>query len=144
MRGPETVFASTWGPRREGVSASRAVEEVDGLVVVQHLDDSFDDGTQFRAVNVFILDPETRDVLCYAFDSFGFPPDPPAQGSWQGHDLVLERTSPRGTARMVFTPGPSGYAWRKEFRAPGVAEWQPVAMAKLSPTSERLDVATAI
>jgi hypothetical protein len=26
MRGPETVFASTWGPRREGVSACRAGE----------------------------------------------------------------------------------------------------------------------
>jgi hypothetical protein len=43
---------------------------------------------------------------------------------------------------MVFTPNASGYVWRKEFRAPGVAEWQPVAVAKLTPTSERLDVAT--
>ncbi|VXB44502.1 DUF1579 domain-containing protein [Aeromicrobium sp. 9AM] len=129
--GPETVAASTWGPAKHGRSTATAAAEVDDVVLVQRVEDRFDDGTHFTGLNVFTEDPETAEILCYGFDIYGFPPDPPARGSWQDGELVLERTTPRGSARIVFGPTASGYTWRKDFRPDPEHEWQTVAEADL-------------
>lgn len=129
--GPETVAASAWSPAKHGRSTVTAAAEVDDVVLVQRVDDRFDDGSHFAGLNVFTLDPETAEILCYGFDMYGFPPDPPARGSWQDGELVLERTTPRGSARIVFAPSSNGYTWRKDFRPDAEHEWQPVATAAL-------------
>lgn len=129
--GPETVTASAWSPAKQGRSTANATPDVDDVLLVQRVDDEFEDGSHFAGLNVFTLDPETSEVLCYGFDMYGFPPDPPARGSWQGDELVLERTTPRGSARLVFRPTASGYSWRKDFRPDPEHEWQPVAEAEL-------------
>jgi len=132
--GPETVAASTWSPAKRGRSTVTAAAELDDGVLVQRVADEFDDGSHFAGLNVFTLDPETAEILCYGFDTYGFPPDPPARGSWQDGELVLERTTPRGSARIVFAPTATGYTWRKDFRPGDAHEWQPVATADLQRT----------
>ncbi|KAA1396014.1 DUF1579 domain-containing protein [Aeromicrobium ginsengisoli] len=132
--GTETVAASAWSPAKQGRSTVTAAAEADGVVLVQRVDDEFDDGSHFAGLNVFTLDPETAEILCYGFDMYGFPPDPPARGSWQDGELVLERTTPRGSARIVFGPTATGYTWRKDFRPDVEHEWQPVAAADLQRT----------
>ncbi len=129
--GPETVAASTWSPAKHGRSTVTAAAEVDDVVLVQRVEDRFDDGSHFIGLNVFTEDPETAEILCYGFDMYGFPPDPPARGSWQDGELVLERTTPRGSARIAFGPTTSGYRWRKDFRPDAEHEWQTVAEADL-------------
>jgi len=129
--GPETVAASAWSPAKQGRSAVTAAAEVDDVVLVQRVDDQFGDGSHFAGLNVFTLDPETAEILCYGFDSYGFPPDPPARGSWHDGELVLERTTSRGSARIVFAPTATGYTWRKDFRPGPDHAWQPVAEAAL-------------
>lgn len=129
--GPETVAASAWSPAKHGRSAVTAAAEVDDVVLVQRVDDQFGDGSHFAGLNVFMLDTETAEILCYGFDSYGFPPDPPARGSWHDGELVLERTTSRGSARIVFAPTATGYTWRKDFRPGPDHAWQPVAEAEL-------------
>jgi hypothetical protein len=73
-------------------------------------------------------------VLLYAFDSAGYPPEPAARGSWHGDELVLERTTERGSARTTFTATADGYRWSKVFRAPGADEWSPVVAGELRRT----------
>ena len=46
--------------------------------------------------------------------------------------LVLGRTTERGSARTTFSPTPDGYRWSKEFRAPGSGEWSPVVEGELT------------
>jgi hypothetical protein len=123
--GSERMEPTEWAPG--GTADTRVAGEldVDGLVLVQRQVQERAGVPLFRAVNVFMADPDGR-VLLYPFDSVGFPPESPAVGEWQGEDLVFERSSPRGSARTTYTPTPDGYAWSKAYRAPDGATWQPM------------------
>lgn len=126
------------GGQRHAVGRGRARHRagdrrvgLDGGLLVQHHVQERDGAAVFGTLNVFTTDPATGDVLLYAFDSVGYPPEPAARGTWHGEELVLERTTERGSARTRFTPTPDGYRWSKEFRAPGSDVWSPVVAGEL-------------
>ena len=134
LSGPEEVSSTPWaegGPAIGRVSGERGL---DGGVLVQHQVQERDGAPAFRSLNVFMADPATGEVLLYSFDSVGYPPEPPARGTWNGEELVLERTTERGSARTTFTPTADGYRWSKSFRAPGAGEWAPVVRGELRRT----------
>lgn len=130
-RGRQRIEASPWASASTADTKAGATTECGGTAV-QHRHMSWrENGSVFEVLNLFLQDQETGDVLLYAFDTLGFPPDPPARGGWVGPDLVLDRTSPRGSARTTFTPTGDGYRWSKQFRRTQDDPWQTVFTEEL-------------
>jgi hypothetical protein len=123
-RGRQRVEASAWGPASTAETTSSATQECHGTAVQHRHTSRREDGSVFEVLNLFLQDRTTDEVLLYAFDSLGYPPDPPARGGWVGGDLVLDRTSPRGSSRTTFTPTPDGYRWSKRFSPDDGHDWQ--------------------
>ncbi|KRA70488.1 hypothetical protein ASD89_14130 [Caulobacter sp. Root656] len=59
-------------------------------------------GSRFHGHGVLTIDPERLDVIWFWFDTYGFPPTAPARGGWEGDQLILEKTTPRGVGRTLF------------------------------------------
>ncbi len=131
--GAEHMYPSTWAPAGEAESTSDASAEVGGSVVVQRYRQRRDGDESFALHAVWSTDPESGEILHWGFDSAGFPPDPPARGSWQGSDLVLDRSTARGSSRLVVTRDADGWSWAKAFRAVGATAWTPVQRASFHP-----------
>jgi hypothetical protein len=126
LSGPEEAYASSWTEASSAVGSVHGQFELAGTVVVQHQTHERDGTGSFQALNVFMVDPATEEILLYCFDTVGFPPDPPARGTWHGEDLVLDRSTARGSSRTTYTPTSAGYRWSKRFRAPSDQDWAPV------------------
>ncbi|GAA5129962.1 DUF1579 domain-containing protein [Pseudonocardia adelaidensis] len=135
LSGPEDVSSTPWATGGPAIGRVRGERGLDGGVLVQHQVQERDGAVAFRALNVFTTDPATGEVLLYSFDNFGYPPEPAGRGTWHDAELVLERTTERGSARTTFTPTTDGYRWGKWFRAPGVDEWSPVVTGELRRTA---------
>jgi hypothetical protein len=131
LSGPEDVTATPWAAGGAATGRVRGERGLDGGVLVQHQVQERGGEVVFRTLNVFTTDPITGEVLLYAFDSVGYPPEPAARGTWRGGELVLERTTERGSARTTFAPTADGYRWSKSFRAPGADGWSPVVAGEL-------------
>ncbi|GGM14931.1 DUF1579 domain-containing protein [Nakamurella endophytica] len=132
LSGPEQVHATPWAPAGTAWARVSGSWQVDGRVLVQEQLQERDGSPAFRAVNVFSLDPATGEVLLYAFDSLGYPPDPPARGRWADGSLVLERATARGASRTSYRPTASGYRWAKVFRSGPGAPWAPFLDGEMS------------
>ena len=128
--GTDEIHASVWAPAETARVDIDAVWEIGESVLVQRWQDTRA-ADFFELVNVFMEDPATGDVLLYAFDSAGYPPDPPARGAWDGDRLVLRRTSARGQSRLEFTPTENGFRWSKQYRGSDTDSWQPVIDGEL-------------
>jgi hypothetical protein len=120
------MHATPWAPAGAATARSEGRVEAGGTALLLRYAQERDGAVSFEALNVFTADPQSADVLLYSFDSAGYPPDPPARGRWDGDELVLIRETARGSARTVYAPVPGGYRWRKDFRAPGEADWSPL------------------
>jgi len=131
FHGTDSMHASAWTNEEEAAVTVAGSVELEGGLVVQRLDQTRRSGS-FGGLNIFMSDPETGEVLLYAFDSFGFPPDPPARGTWHDGELVLLRETSRGQSRTAYRPGADGYSWRKEFRASSEAAWQTLVTGVLT------------
>ncbi len=129
--GTDLIHASDWADEETAKVTAAGVIEIDKGLVVQRLRETRMSGS-FEVVNVFMRDPASNEVLLYSFDSLGYPPDPPARGSWQGDELVLHRASPRGMSRTTFAATPHGFRWSKQFRRSLDEEWQPVVNGELA------------
>lgn len=128
--GTDDIHSSAWGPSETARVDIDAEWEIGGAVLVQRWQDSRSTDV-FELVNVFMEDPATGEVLLYAFDTAGYPPDPPARGGWGEGRLVLRRTTERGQSRLEFTPTPGGFRWSKEYRTSDTDPWQPVIDGEL-------------
>jgi hypothetical protein len=134
LSGPEEVATTPWAAGGPATGRVRGERGLDGGVLLQHQVQERDGAVVFRTLNVFTTDPATGEVLLYAFDSVGYPPEPAARGTWQGDELVLDRTTERGSARTTFAPTADGYRWSKSFRPPGTDVWSPVVAGELRRT----------
>jgi hypothetical protein len=123
--GVDRIQASEWSEAESVRAEAEATWALAGGLLVQRWRDDREAGT-FELLNVFMEDPASGEVLLYAFDSLGYPPDPPARGVWTDGSLVLLRTTERGESRTEFTPFEDGFRWRKLFRPAIDAEWTPV------------------
>ena len=98
------------------------------------------DGTvSFGSHNVFGFDQQNKVVTMHQFDSMGFVPALPATGAWNGAELVLERSSPRGSARVTYVfDGADAYRMRLHFKPAGGDRWQDMVSGvyrRISPSS---------
>ncbi len=140
--GSDQVHPSVWAPGGPATSTATASAELDGDVVVQRYTQRRAGLPSFEIVAIWMVDTDTDDVLFYGFDTAGFAPDPPARGTWHGADLVLDRTTARGSSRLVVRPSAPGWAWSKHFRAPDAETWTPVFEAIFTPVPESVAPAT--
>jgi hypothetical protein len=100
--GDEQLEPSPWGPGGVAFGRMSFRSDLHGFAVIQDYIEQKDSIITFRGHGVLTVDPETKDILWYFFDSFGFPPDGPARGRFEGGVLTLDRVTPRGAARYVY------------------------------------------
>jgi hypothetical protein len=127
-RGEEEMAATQWAPAGPATAEVETTAEFGGLFVTQRYRQMRDGRESFAAQNVFGFDRTDGLTKMFAFDSMGFFPGAPASGSWDGGRLVLERTSPRGAARVTYmVDGPDTYRTHLEFKPAGSENWQDMA-----------------
>ncbi len=123
FHGTDRMHESAWTTEGETAHTVVGTAEFDGALVVQRFKQSRSDGAS--GLNVVMTDPEIGVVLLYAFDSLGYPPDPPARGAWHDGELVLVRETSRGQSRTTYRPEFEGYGHRKAFRPSPTARGRP-------------------
>lgn len=127
--GPEIMHETAWA--KGGDALGRSTGRLVSTAVVHEQTQERDDVLSFSAVSIFAVDPETGEIVMYAFDSVGFLPDPPARGRWVDGQLVLSRATPRGESRTRFSPTRNGYQWSKEFRPSSADPWAVVVEGRM-------------
>ncbi|MDX8500413.1 DUF1579 family protein [Mesorhizobium sp. VK4C] len=124
-RGEEEVAATQWTDAGTATSEVLAEAQFGGLFVVQRYRQRRDGTISFGAHNVFGFDQQNSLVTMHQFDSMGFVPAAPAIGTWSGNELVLERSSPRGAARVAYSfDGTDTYRMKLQFKPAGSDGWQ--------------------
>ena len=121
--GDEELAPSVWGPGGVAFGRMSFRADLDGFAVIQDYIEQKDSHITFRGHGVFTVDPQTKDILWYWFDSFGFPPDEPARGHFAGDVLTLNRVSPRGAARYVYRITANSCEFSIENKFPGDADF---------------------
>jgi Protein of unknown function (DUF1579) len=101
--GDERLTASPWSPATTAVATMEFRGALAGFAVLQDYRHRRADGQELSGHGVFTADPGSGETLWYHFDSYGWPPEGPARGGWDGDTLTLVKTTARGTARHVFT-----------------------------------------
>jgi hypothetical protein len=125
--GAGTVFPNPWGS--SGPTRGTWVFRFDPprLNLLHDYAEERADGERFDAHGVLTLDPAAADYVWFWFDSYGYPPLAPARGNWQGDRLILEKSTPRGRARSVFTLGDHVLGYAVASKLEGETEFSPVA-----------------
>jgi Protein of unknown function (DUF1579) len=100
--GDEELTPSAWGPGGAAFGRMSFRADLDGFAVIQDYIEQKDSHITFRGHGVFTVDPQSSDILWYWFDSFGFPPDEPARGRFEGDVLTMNRVSARGASRYTY------------------------------------------
>ena len=111
------------GPAHARLMRFAGRESLDGMALVQDYEEEKDGAVVFHGHGVFLVEPDTQDVLWWWFDSMGFPPEP-ARGTWDGDVLLFDKSTPRGDARYRYQfDGNDRYRFTIENRFPGQAEF---------------------
>lgn len=100
--GPEEQSASPWAPAATTRAMLTLKLDVSDTVVVQDYRQVRADGSEFTGHGVFLLKPDSPQVLWWFFDSYGEPPTP-AEGGWETGDLTVTKRTPPGAARHRFS-----------------------------------------
>jgi hypothetical protein len=121
--GTEQLSPSPWGPGGAAIGRTTCHESLDGMALVQEYEEEKDGAIVFHGHGVFLVEPDTQDVLWWWFDSMGFPPEP-ARGKWEGDVLRFEKSTPRGDARYRYEfNGNDRYRFTIENRFPGQTDF---------------------
>ena len=124
-RGEEEVAATQWTDAGTATAEVLAEADFGGLFVVQRYRQRRDGTISFGAHNVFGFDQQNKFVTMHQFDSMGFVPMSPATGMWNGNELILERSSPRGAARVNYGfDDADTYRMKLQFQPTGSDAWQ--------------------
>src|SRR6185312_14195018 len=106
--GIEQQAASPWATATSARAMIVFKLDVGGQVVLQDYRQVRADAEEFSGHGVFMIDnaevisPATpTPILWWFFDSCGYPPQP-AHGGWQNAELIMHKTTPRGTAEHRF------------------------------------------
>ncbi|MER8709223.1 DUF1579 family protein [Mesorhizobium sp. M0323] len=138
-RGEEEVSATNWADGGTASSEILAEAQFGGLFVVQRYRQRRDGTVSFGAYSVFGFDQQNKIVTMHQFDSMGFVPMSPAKGSWNGTELVLERSSQRGSARVTYIfDNADAFRMRLHFKPAGGDGWQDMVSGvyrRVSPSS---------
>ncbi|MBZ9764711.1 DUF1579 domain-containing protein [Mesorhizobium sp. CA8] len=138
-RGEEEIAATQWTDAGAATAEVQAEAEFGGLFVVQRYRQRRDGTVSFGAHNVFGFDQQSGLVTMHQFDSMGFVPMSPATGTWNGSELMLERSSPRGAASVTYGfDGADTYRMKLQFKPAGSDAWQDMVSGlyqRVSPSS---------
>ncbi|TRC96372.1 DUF1579 domain-containing protein [Mesorhizobium sp. WSM4303] len=138
-RGEEEVADTQWADSGAATSEVVAEPQFGGLFVVQRYRQRRDGTISFGSHAVFGFDQQAKIVTMHQFDSMGFVPVSPATGTWGGDELVLERSSPRGAARVTYVfDNADAYRMRLHFKPAGSDSWQDMVSGvyrRVSPSS---------
>lgn len=120
--GSESLAASPWAAAGSAQGAVTFAVVAGGKAISQSYRQTREGQPSFELHAVLTLDPQTGELLYFAFDSYGFPPLEPARGALGGQTLTLEKHTPRGAARQTLSVVGERLDWQIEHRAPG-GEW---------------------
>ncbi|MBA1145299.1 DUF1579 family protein [Mesorhizobium neociceri] len=136
--GEEEVAETQWADGGTATSEVLAEAQFGGLFVVQRYRQRRDGTISFGSHSVFGFDQPNSLVTMHQFDSMGFVPASPATGTWNGVELTLERSSPRGAARVTYSfDTADAYRMRLHFKPAG-SSWQDMVSGvyrRVSPSS---------
>ncbi|GGY76943.1 hypothetical protein GCM10011613_21820 [Cellvibrio zantedeschiae] len=96
------VLPNPWGPAGACEGVWQFGFDKSGMNLLHDYRETRGDGFQFEAHGVFNIDPQTKEVIWFWFDSLGFPPLNPARGDWDTDTLILTKKTPRGIGRSTF------------------------------------------
>jgi hypothetical protein len=133
--GIDHVHASEWAEQRKVETTAVGSLELAGGTIAQRFDE-LDREHPIKMLNLFMTDPASGEVLLYAFDSFGFPPDPPARGASGADRIELVRRTERGHSRTAFVRTEAGFDWHKQYRRSDGDPWQDVVTGSLRRISD--------
>ncbi|OWV90829.1 hypothetical protein ATY81_05730 [Rhizobium sp. R72] len=140
--GEEHVAASAWTTEGKACAELSAEALFGGFFLEQRYRQTREGAVSFEARNLFGFDGSEQAYKLYQFDTVGFVPPSPASGEWSDIELVLTKTSPRGTQRTVFTfENEDRYRMGVSFSPAGSDTWQEVVSGiyrRTSPTSSNL------
>ena len=128
--GQEELSPSASGPSGTARGCMSFREDLGGFAVIQDYVEEKDSRVTFRGHGVFTVDPASKAVLWYWFDSIGFPPEAAAQGTFEGDVLTLQRESPRGVARYVYRISKDSCEFSIENKWVGDADFKPFMSGK--------------
>ena len=138
-RGEEEVADTQWADGGAATAEVLAEAQFGGLFVVQRYRQRRDGTVSFGAHNLFGFDQQNNVVTMHQFDSMGFVPFAPATGTWDGTELTMERSSPRGSARVTYSfDTADAYRMRLHFKPAGSDSWQDMVSGvyrRVSPSS---------
>lgn len=124
--GTGQIFPNPWGPAGPSEGAWRFWRDPGERYLLQDFSEQRPGATPFHAHGVLMPDPATGQILWFWFDSYGFPPLPPAQGAWADDRLLVEKTTARGTGRTELRLAGNQFFYRIDFRAPEAADFTPI------------------
>lgn len=125
--GEEYVAASAWTSEGKAIAELSSETLFGGFFLEQRYRQTRDGAVSFEARNVFGFDASDQAYKLYQFDSAGFAPPSPASGEWNGDELMLIKTSPRGRQRTAFTfENEDCYRMGVSFSPAGSDTWQEV------------------
>ncbi len=96
------VFSTPWSPAATCESLWQFGFDNSGYNLIHDYHETRSNKQQFNGHGVLTIAPDTKEVLWFWFDDFGFPPLDPSRGNWDLEKLVLMKNTPRGLGRSTF------------------------------------------
>lgn len=124
--GSGQVFATPWGEATKCAGIWQFGFDRSGLNMIHDYQETRENGSVFNGHGVFNIEPSTKDVIWFWFDSFGFPPFDPARGTWDLDKLVLMKATPRGIGRSTFVFTHNRFQYTVEAQPKGTEDFLPV------------------
>ena len=101
-RGSGVVHPNPWGPAGSSRADWTFRWDADRMHLIGEYVERRGAGHRFNGLGILSHDRETARLLWFFFDSYGYPPDPPASGQLESGALILEKESLRGRGRTIF------------------------------------------
>jgi len=134
--GAGRVHPNPFGPDGPTSGRWQFKMDADGLHLIGDYAEERAGGHRFNGHGVLAIDPESLDAIWFWFDTYGFPPLMPARGGWDGDRLVLEKTTPRGVGRTIFSVSGQTLHHEVAARMAGEEAFRAVASMELVRTPE--------
>lgn len=96
------IYANAWSQATSCEGLWQFAFDRSGHHLIHDYCETRRNGQSFEGHGVFDLDTDTKEVLWFWFDSYGFSPTSPARGCWDGERLELIKSTPRGLGRSTF------------------------------------------
>lgn len=122
--GHEELSPSPWSAGGPAFGRMSFRSDLDGFAVIQEYIEQVESKIVFRGHGVLTVDTQSKEILWYWFDSYGFPPESPARGRFEGDVLTLDRVTARGASRHTYKITPSSCELSIENKFPNDSDFK--------------------